>query len=134
MQPLLSVRQVAALLGVCAATVYRMCEQGELPHFRVECDKDRSKGLEEVPGHGRIFNGFSPDEVVASDSRVDVHRLCGNPRRLYLPEAPSWRSLATTAMAAPSIAPLGTSSTNEEARTGKAWERRIARAQWSAFM
>jgi len=35
MQPLLSVRQVAALLGVCAATVYRMCEQGELPHFRV---------------------------------------------------------------------------------------------------
>jgi len=35
MQPLLSVRQVAALLGVCAATVYRMCEQGELEHFRV---------------------------------------------------------------------------------------------------
>ena len=35
MQPLLSVRQVAALLGVCAATVYRMCEFGELPHFRV---------------------------------------------------------------------------------------------------
>jgi excisionase family DNA binding protein len=34
-QPLLSVRQVAAALGVCAATVYRMCEQGELPHFRV---------------------------------------------------------------------------------------------------
>ncbi len=35
MQPLLSVRQVALLLGVCAATVYRMCEGGELPHFRV---------------------------------------------------------------------------------------------------
>jgi excisionase family DNA binding protein len=35
MQPLLSVRQVAALLGMCAATVYRMCEQGELEHFRV---------------------------------------------------------------------------------------------------
>jgi excisionase family DNA binding protein len=35
MLPLLSVRQVAALLGVCAATVYRMCEQGEIPHFRV---------------------------------------------------------------------------------------------------
>jgi excisionase family DNA binding protein len=35
MQPLLSVRQAAALLGVCAATVYRMCEQRELPHFRV---------------------------------------------------------------------------------------------------
>ncbi len=35
MQPLLSVRQVAKLLGVCAATVYRLCEQGRLPHFRV---------------------------------------------------------------------------------------------------
>ena len=35
MQPLLSVRQVAALLSVCAATVYRMCERGELEHFRV---------------------------------------------------------------------------------------------------
>ena len=32
---LLTVRQVAALLGVCTATVYRMCEHGELPHFRV---------------------------------------------------------------------------------------------------
>jgi excisionase family DNA binding protein len=35
MQPLLSVRQAAALLGVCAATVYGMCEQRELEHFRV---------------------------------------------------------------------------------------------------
>jgi len=35
MQPLLSVRQVAALLGICSATVNRMCEHGELPHFRV---------------------------------------------------------------------------------------------------
>ena len=34
-QPLLSVRQIAAILGVCAATVYRMCEQRKLPHFRV---------------------------------------------------------------------------------------------------
>ena len=33
-RPLLSVRQVAKLLGVCAATVYT-CEQGGLPHFRV---------------------------------------------------------------------------------------------------
>jgi excisionase family DNA binding protein len=32
---LLTVRQVAALLGVCAAAVYGMCEQGELQHFRV---------------------------------------------------------------------------------------------------
>jgi len=35
MQPLLSVRQVAVLLGMCSATVYRMCERGELMHFRV---------------------------------------------------------------------------------------------------
>jgi excisionase family DNA binding protein len=35
MQPLLSVRQAAVLLGVCTATVYRMCEHGEIPHFRV---------------------------------------------------------------------------------------------------
>jgi excisionase family DNA binding protein len=34
-QPLLSVRQLAKLLGVCPATVYRMGEQGDLPHFRV---------------------------------------------------------------------------------------------------
>ena len=32
---LLSVRQVAKLLGVCAATVYALCEQRKLPHFRV---------------------------------------------------------------------------------------------------
>jgi excisionase family DNA binding protein len=34
-RPLLSVRQVAKLLGVCSATVYRLCGRGELPHFRV---------------------------------------------------------------------------------------------------
>ena len=33
--PLLSVRQVAKLLGVCPATVYRLCDRGELPHYRV---------------------------------------------------------------------------------------------------
>jgi excisionase family DNA binding protein len=32
---LLSVRQVAKFLGVCAATVYALCEQRKLPHFRV---------------------------------------------------------------------------------------------------
>jgi excisionase family DNA binding protein len=32
---LLSVRQVAQLLGVCPATVYALCEQRKLPHFRV---------------------------------------------------------------------------------------------------
>jgi excisionase family DNA binding protein len=32
---LLSVHQVAKFLGVCPATVYALCEQGKLPHFRV---------------------------------------------------------------------------------------------------
>ena len=32
---LLSVRQVAKFLGVCPATVYKLCEQRKLPHFRV---------------------------------------------------------------------------------------------------
>jgi excisionase family DNA binding protein len=32
---LLSVRQVAKLLRVCPATVYALCDRGELPHFRV---------------------------------------------------------------------------------------------------
>jgi excisionase family DNA binding protein len=33
--PLLSVRQVAAQLGVCTATVYALCASGALPHVRV---------------------------------------------------------------------------------------------------
>jgi excisionase family DNA binding protein len=32
---LLSVRQVAKLLGVCPAMVYALCAQRKLPHFRV---------------------------------------------------------------------------------------------------
>jgi excisionase family DNA binding protein len=32
---LLTVRQVAKVLGVCPATVYRLCERGELAHYRV---------------------------------------------------------------------------------------------------
>jgi excisionase family DNA binding protein len=33
--PLLTVRQVAERLGVCTATVYRLCDKGQLPHVRV---------------------------------------------------------------------------------------------------
>jgi len=32
---LLNMRQVAERLGVCKATVYALCERGELPHVRV---------------------------------------------------------------------------------------------------
>ena len=32
---LLTVRNVADRLGVCAATVYKLCDRGELPHVRV---------------------------------------------------------------------------------------------------
>jgi excisionase family DNA binding protein len=32
---LLTVREVAERLGVCTATVYGLCERGELPHVRV---------------------------------------------------------------------------------------------------
>jgi excisionase family DNA binding protein len=32
---LLSVRQVAKLLRVCPATVYALCNRGELPYFRI---------------------------------------------------------------------------------------------------
>jgi len=32
---LLTVRQVAKLLGICPATVYRLCGRGELAHYRV---------------------------------------------------------------------------------------------------
>jgi excisionase family DNA binding protein len=32
---LLNVADVAERLGVCAATVYRLCERGDLPHVRI---------------------------------------------------------------------------------------------------
>ena len=34
-RPLLTVRQVAALLSVSTATVYRLCDLDELPHTRI---------------------------------------------------------------------------------------------------
>jgi len=33
--PLLSIKEVAAQLGVCRAVAYRLCEDGELPHIRI---------------------------------------------------------------------------------------------------
>ncbi len=35
LEPLLTVRQVAELLAVCRATVYRLCAEGRLRHVRV---------------------------------------------------------------------------------------------------
>ena len=32
---LLTVKEVAERLGVCSATVYRLCDAGELPHMRI---------------------------------------------------------------------------------------------------
>ncbi len=34
-QSLLTVKQLAAKLGVCTATIYRLCDRGELPYVRV---------------------------------------------------------------------------------------------------
>jgi len=34
-RPLLSVRQAAGLLGLSAATVYKLCSDGDLPHARI---------------------------------------------------------------------------------------------------
>ena len=74
MQALLSVRQVAALLGVCAATVYRMCEQRVLPHFRVQnairMDILEVKDAFQGAGHfstssARTINGSTPFSMSA---------------------------------------------------------------------
>ena len=35
-RPVLSARHAAKILGVCTATIYRLCERGTLPHFRVQ--------------------------------------------------------------------------------------------------
>jgi len=34
-EPLLTVKEVAAILRVCRDTVYRLCATGKLPHFRI---------------------------------------------------------------------------------------------------
>ncbi len=45
-----TVRQVAALLGVCRATVYGMVERGELPHLRLgSLIRVRAKDLSTLP-------------------------------------------------------------------------------------
>jgi excisionase family DNA binding protein len=48
------VAEVAEQLGVCNATVYRLCESGELAHLRVgNSIRVRPRDLEEYLGGGR---------------------------------------------------------------------------------
>ena len=50
---LLRVAEVAEQLGICNATVYRLCERGELPHLRVvNSIRVRPKDLEEYLAGG----------------------------------------------------------------------------------
>lgn len=50
---LLRVAEVAEQLGVCNATVYRLCESGELPHLRVvNSIRVRPKDLAEYVASG----------------------------------------------------------------------------------
>ena len=50
---LLRVAEVAEQLGVCNATVHRLCESGELPHLRVvNSIRVRPKDLAEYVGGG----------------------------------------------------------------------------------
>jgi excisionase family DNA binding protein len=49
---LLSIRKVAARLGVSAASVYRLCERGELPQVRVSnAIRITPTDLAEPPAH-----------------------------------------------------------------------------------
>jgi len=52
---LLTVKEVAEHLGVCTATVYRLCELGELPHVRiVDSIRIRPADLEAFAVSGRV--------------------------------------------------------------------------------
>ena len=51
---LLNVREVAERLGVCTATIYGLCERGELPHLRVSnAIRIRPTDLEAFLARGR---------------------------------------------------------------------------------
>jgi excisionase family DNA binding protein len=51
---LLKVAEVAKKLGVCSATVYRLCESGALPHVRVvNSIRVRPRDLAEYLGGAR---------------------------------------------------------------------------------
>jgi excisionase family DNA binding protein len=55
---LLRVAEVAEQLGVCNATVYRLCESGELPHLRVvNSIRVRPRDLAEYVAGGRGAQG-----------------------------------------------------------------------------
>jgi excisionase family DNA binding protein len=66
---LLSVRQVAKLLGVCPATVYGLCDRRELPHLRI---------LNAIRVDPRDLKEFMTRARKTSSAR---HRLRGRARR-----------------------------------------------------
>jgi len=61
---LLRVAEVAEQLGVCNATVYRLCESGELLHLRaVNSIRVRPKDLAEYVGANRMTTRYPASSV-----------------------------------------------------------------------
>jgi excisionase family DNA binding protein len=58
---LLSVREVAARLGVCTSTIYNLCREGKLLHVRVSnAIRVATKALEDLmPGGARSGVAYS---------------------------------------------------------------------------
>ena len=65
---LLSVREVARLLGVSTPIVYRLCERGDLAHLRVSC------AIRIAP---EAVAGF----LERQSTRKSAQTLCGAPVR-----------------------------------------------------
>ncbi|MGC4115837.1 MAG: helix-turn-helix domain-containing protein [Myxococcales bacterium] len=86
--PLLRADQVAELLGVCAATVYRICARGELVHTRVGNNMVRiaRADLEHYLAHGKARqNAPAPRpraaRAKAGTSSVSASTPARGPRR-----------------------------------------------------
>jgi excisionase family DNA binding protein len=82
---LLTVREVAEQLGVCAATVYRLCERGELPHVRiVQSIRIRPGDLQGFlaaiePGQWMAFLGrYGDEEKAVINIAHRIHRFAAD--------------------------------------------------------